>query len=953
VATDRAGNAEAAPAGAESTTLLDTAPPTSGAASPAYSAGATFTVSYTAADPGTSASGLAEVDVFAKGPADGSFHLAHAFTGASLASGSFSFTAGEGDGPYAFYSVGRDKAGNAEAAPAGPESITLVDTAPPTSTASSPTYSGGATLTVSYTASDPGGSGLAEVDVWVKGPADSAFHLAHAFTGAGLGSGSFSFTAGEGDGLYAFYSVATDRAGNAEAAHGNPDSTTLVDTASPASGAASPAYSAGTTFTVGYTAGDPGSSASGLAEVDVFVKGPADGAFHLARAFTGAGAGSFSFTAAEGDGAYAFYSVATDRAGNAEAVPAGPDSTTLVDTASPASGAASPAYSAGTTFTVGYTAGDPGSSASGLAEVDVFVKGPADGTFRLAHAFTGAVSASGSFSFTAAEGDGPYAFYSIAKDKAGNAEATPSPAEATTTVDTAPPTSTVTAPFGSMSPSFTVSWAGSDATSGIASFSVYYSDNGGTATLWREHVTTTSAVFSGASLGHSYAFYSVATDNAGNRQPTPPAAQATTLFVGASAVLRRDGGNVKLLDTVTGVANSRPLSDPAPLIVQRSDTQADTLTINFATNGEFTVPGGIRFDAGPGAGLKDSFILVGAPGSTTATLTPGPVAGSETISAAGNVITLTGIEAQTISGLQALAVITTGGNDVLAVTKTPTAQQSQLGGTSGGSTLAPLAFFNVQSLSIDLGAGDGASAVNSLTVTGSWAASGLKNVRIVGGAGSDTLTLNLNPPATPSLLLPIRGGIYQFAGGGGSDTLVASGNTSWTLTDAALTSLAGGRLALAGVSQAMLSGGAGPNKLNALGFTGPALLNGGAGNDTLIGGAGRDVLIGGNGSDTLRAGSGGDLLIAGYTAFDNNQSALLAILAEWQRTDETYAQRLDHLRRGGGLNGTARLTRPATVRDDVFADVLTGGAGQDWFWLTPRPGVPDTPRGRLPSEAVN
>lgn len=48
--------------------------------------------------------------------------------------------------------------------------------------------------------------------------------------------------------------------------------------------------------------------------------------------------------------------------------------------------------------------------------------------------------------------------------------------------------------------------------------------------MWQQGITQTQAVFDGE-VGSSYAFYSVATDNVGNRQSTPAAAQATTTVV--------------------------------------------------------------------------------------------------------------------------------------------------------------------------------------------------------------------------------------------------------------------------------------------------------------------------------------------------------------------------------------------------------------------------------------
>src|SRR5262249_43388181 len=103
--------------------------------------------------------------------------------------------------------------------------------------------------------------------------------------------------------------------------------------------------------------------------------------------------------------------------------------------------------------------------------------------------------------------------------------------QALVTLDAVAPTSSVTAlPTIETAASFLVSWAGSDDAggSGIASYNVYVSDNGGASTLWQSGTTQTSANFQGSN-NHTYAFYSVAKDNAGNVQATPTTAQATTL----------------------------------------------------------------------------------------------------------------------------------------------------------------------------------------------------------------------------------------------------------------------------------------------------------------------------------------------------------------------------------------------------------------------------------------
>jgi uncharacterized repeat protein (TIGR01451 family) len=99
----------------------------------------------------------------------------------------------------------------------------------------------------------------------------------------------------------------------------------------------------------------------------------------------------------------------------------------------------------------------------------------------------------------------------------------------TNTIDAAPPTSSVNPlPATVNSPSFVVSWSGSDPNGpGIASYTIYVSDNGGAFVPWLTNTTQTSATYSGQ-FGHHYSFYSVATDALGLTQPTPTAAQATT-----------------------------------------------------------------------------------------------------------------------------------------------------------------------------------------------------------------------------------------------------------------------------------------------------------------------------------------------------------------------------------------------------------------------------------------
>jgi Ca2+-binding RTX toxin-like protein len=138
---------------------------------------------------------------------------------------------------------------------------------------------------------------------------------------------------------------------------------------------------------------------------------------------------------------------------------------------------------------------------------------------------------------------------------------------------------------------------------------------------------------------------------------------------------------------------------------------------------------------------------------------------------------------------------------------------------------------------------------------------------------------------------------------------------------------------------AYLDGGTGNDSLS--GGEQNDVLLGGRGDDSLAGNGGRDLLIGGLGADTLVGGADDDLLLAGTTAFDRNDAALSAVMAEWTSA-RAYGSRIANLRgtgtgtefadrRNGGFFLKAEGTG-ATVFEDGALDVLTGGAGADWFF---------------------
>ncbi len=140
------------------------------------------------------------------------------------------------------------------------------------------------------------------------------------------------------------------------------------------------------------------------------------------------------------------------------------------------------------------------------------------------------------------------------------------------TIDTGTGVSSTVAalPPEETSPEFDVSWSGTDAaaSSAIGSYTIYVSDDGGPYTAWLTNTTLTAAPYQGQP-GHTYAFYSVATDNAGNVQATPTAAQASTTVEAATQATSISsiagsgtyGGTATLTATLTtsgsGLANEQ------------------------------------------------------------------------------------------------------------------------------------------------------------------------------------------------------------------------------------------------------------------------------------------------------------------------------------------------------------------------------------------------------------
>jgi hypothetical protein len=127
----------------------------------------------------------------------------------------------------------------------------------------------------------------------------------------------------------------------------------------------------------------------------------------------------------------------------------------------------------------------------------------------------------------------------------------------TNTIDATPPVSALIAlPATTPTTNLVVSWSGTDAGSGIASYEIFVSVNGGSWTPWQGGTTNTSAAFP-AAYGNTYAFYSVAVDATGNVEAAPvvPGTTTAVMLTGQPVItsVTQSAGNISFVwSTVVG-----------------------------------------------------------------------------------------------------------------------------------------------------------------------------------------------------------------------------------------------------------------------------------------------------------------------------------------------------------------------------------------------------------------
>lgn len=159
------------------------------------------------------------------------------------------------------------------------------------------------------------------------------------------------------------------------------------------------------------------------------------------------------------------------------------------------------------------------------------------------------------------------------------------------TIDITPPVSKVAGlPSTESTVSFPVAWSGTDVGSGIQSYTIYVSDSGAAYTAWLINTPSTSAKFIGT-IDHTYSFYSVATDFAGNTEAAkttpdtmttitiPCAVNSTRSVTVARGGFRFDHATHEFVQTVTiQNVSSTALTGPVSLVL-------DSLPSNVTLSG--------------------------------------------------------------------------------------------------------------------------------------------------------------------------------------------------------------------------------------------------------------------------------------------------------------------------------------------------------------------------------
>ena len=411
----------------ESFVMVDKDAPTSAASPlPTYENTLTFWISYGASD--GNGTGVANVTLWYRTAGSAIWIQYSVQPGGNF--GFLSFTA-SADGVYEFATTAEDASGNQESQPSANDTWTMVDTVGPGSHVNTlGQYENRSAFLVSW-GPDVGVTDIASYTIQYNA---GAAGWTDWLVGTTATSGTFTAS---GQGIYAFRAIATDHAGNREVPLAANDTWTRVDTTAPTSRTlALPTYETSLSFIVQW------GPTEGTTDVATYqIQRNDNGAGWTDWLVATAATTSGTFTGQDGH-TYQFRSVATDHAGNTEAV-SGNESWTIVDVTPPDSAVTTlPRYENTLQFAIAW------GPVVGTTDIAAYLIQWKDGanpwTDLVGYTYTTATGAT----FV---GQDPhvYAFRSIARDRAGNVETPPATNDTWTVVDVTKPFVTDSRPVGS------------------------------------------------------------------------------------------------------------------------------------------------------------------------------------------------------------------------------------------------------------------------------------------------------------------------------------------------------------------------------------------------------------------------------------------------------------------------------------------------------------------------
>jgi RHS repeat-associated protein len=357
------------------------------------------------------------------------------------------------------------------------------------------------------------------------------------------------------------------------------------------------------------------------------------------------------------------------------------------------------------------------------------------------------------------------------------------------TIDSGAPTSSVAALPSTEPTSFLLNWSGEDDAggSGIASYDVYVSDNGGSYTLFQSQTTATSAIFTGA-VGDTYSFYSVATDNVGNIQQTPTSPQATTTVQIPTPTVTVNAPNEtynaepysQATATVTGIG-SVLITDGTVTFTYYLHGSTTALTSAPTDAGTYDVIATFSGDADYGSAQSSiATFIIGQATPSVSVNSPGETYNTQPYSQA--VATVTGIGGASITdGTVALTYYEHGSTTALASAPTDAGTYDVVANFSGdtdyASASSSTATFTISQATPTVSVNAPNLAYNSnpysLATT---------TVAGVGGAtitdGGVALTYYVHGSTTPLLSAPTDAGEYDVVAMFSGDTDYASANSN-------------------------------------------------------------------------------------------------------------------------------------------------------------------------------